>query len=402
MHYDFDQLFDRTQTQSVKWDYAEAKTGFADVLPMWVADMDFMTVPEIGEALVARARHLAYGYTARSDGYYQSVMDWQVKRNGWSIDKSWITHSSGVVNAIHTVLRALVRSGEGVLVQPPVYHPFFHAIQQCGGRLVSNPLVLVNGRYELDLADFAAKLDLEAPKVFILCNPHNPVGRVFTREELLAMGNLCLEHGVTVISDEIHSDLVYRGHKHIPLPLVSSAFEANTIVCTSASKTFNLAGLATSNIIIPNRDLRAAFDEAAVRAGSKYFNIFGSVACEAAYRHGEAWLEQLLDYLEANLEYAREYLGKHLPQLSTFKTEGTYFLWVDCRALGLDQTALERFLLEKARLWFNQGHIFGKEGAGFVRINIACPRSTLELALSRLQEAITALAQSSHQAAGME
>jgi cystathionine beta-lyase len=256
---------------------------------------------------------------------------------------------------------------------------------------VSNPLVLTDGRYEVDLDDFAARLKAENPKVFILCNPHNPVGRVFTREELLAMGQLCLEHGVTVISDEIHADLVYRDHKHLPLPLVSPAFAANTIVCTSGSKTFNLAGLATSNIIIPDPELRAAFDAASARAGSKSFNIFGTVACEAAYRHGEAWLDQLLIYLEANLDHARAHLARHLPQLPAFKTEGTYFLWVDCRALGLAPPALERFLLEKARLWFNQGHIFGREGEGFVRINIACPRPILDEALSRLQEAVAAL-----------
>jgi len=282
MRYDFAQRLDRSHTHSIKWDFVEATTGVPDALPMWVADMDFETVPEIRDAVAARARHLNYGYTARSDEYYQAVIDWQARRHDWAIERSWITHSAGVVNAIHTVLRALVRKGEGVLIQPPVYHPFFHAIQRTGSRLVSNPLVLVDGRYQLDLADFAAKLATEKPKVFILCNPHNPVGRVFTREELLAMGNLCLAHGVTVISDEIHADLVYRGHRHWPLPRVSAAFEANTIVCTAASKTFNLAGLATSNIIIPNHGLRTAFDTAAEQAGIKSFNLFGSVACEAA------------------------------------------------------------------------------------------------------------------------
>jgi len=391
MPYDFARRVDRSHTHSVKWDFVEATTGVPDALPMWVADMDFETVPEIRDAVVARAQHLNYGYTSRSDDYYQAVVDWQARRHGWAIDRSWITHSAGVVNAIHTVLRALVREGEGVLIQPPVYHPFFYAIRRTGARAVSNPLVLVDGRYQLDLADFEAKLATEKPKVFILCNPHNPVGRVFTREELLAMGNLCLAHGVTVISDEIHGDLVYRGHEHWPLPRVSAAFEANTIVCTAASKTFNLAGLTTSNIIIPNQELRTAFDKTAEQAGIKSFNLFGSVACEAAYRHGEAWLDQLLDYLAANLEHARTYLARHLPQLSACTTEGTYFLWLDCRKLGLDKAALERFMLEKARLWFNQGHMFGTEGEGFVRINIACPRAILDEALSRLHQAVDAL-----------
>lgn len=388
MTYDFDSQVDRTGTQSLKWDYVAATTGVPDALPMWVADMDFEALPEIREALAARARHPSYGYTQRSDSYYQAVIDWQARRHGWKVERPWITHSAGVVNALHTAIRALVRPGEGVLIQPPVYHPFFHTIRHCGARLVSSPLVAAGGRYLPDLADFAAKLKDEKPKVFILCNPHNPVGRVFTRDELLAMGNLCLEHGVTVISDEIHSDLVYRGPRHLPFPLVSEAFNANTIVCTAPSKTFNLAGLATSNIIIPDPALRAAFDGAAEAAGIKSFNIFGSVACEAAYRHGEAWLAQLLDYLEGNLEHARQYLAAHLPQLTAGKTEGTYFLWLDCRALGLQPQALERFMLERARLWFNQGSMFGPQGDGFVRINLACPRATLDEALSRLHQAV--------------
>jgi len=391
MSYDFDKVVSRDNTQSVKWNYVKQKTGVADALPLWVADMDFETVPEIRTAIIERAKHLLYGYTARSDSYYQAITDWFSSRHSWTIDRSWITHSTGVVNALYTVVRAYVKEGDGVLIQPPVYHPFYQAIKRAGAKVIKNPLHVVKGRYELDLDDFETKLKVDKPKLFILCNPHNPVGRVFSTEELSALGKLCLKYGVIVVSDEIHGDIICKGQRHVPFASISADFAKHSIICTAPSKTFNLAGLSTSNIIIPDQDLRAKFDAAADQVAIKSFNIFGAVACEAAYRYGAAWLDELLVYLEANIVHTREFIEENLPQLQAFKTEGTYFVWLDCRALGLGNVDLERFLLEKARLWLNQGHIFGPEGDGFVRINVACPRVILDEALERFKKAVQAI-----------
>lgn len=388
MKYDFDKVIDRGNTNSVKWNYAKEYVGVEDALPMWVADMDFETVPEIKEAIIARAQHPIYGYTARSDGYYQVLIDWNQKRHGWKIEKKWITHSSGVVNALYTSIRALTRPGDGVLIQPPVYHPFYRAISKCGTRAVLNPLKIEDGKYVPDLEDFESRLRQDNVRLFILCNPHNPVGRVFAREELEAMGELCLKYKVTVVADEIHSDLVFKQYKHIPFASISKDFEQNTLVCTAPSKTFNLAGLATSNIIISNEELRRKYDIACENMALKSFNIFGAVACEAAYRHGEGWLGQVIDYIEANKNYALDFITNRIPRLKPFDSEGTYFLWLDCRNLGFSRDELERFMLHKARLWFNQGYIFGAGGDGFVRINIACRRAIIGEAMTRLESAV--------------
>ncbi|MCL6456599.1 MAG: pyridoxal phosphate-dependent aminotransferase [Gorillibacterium sp.] len=386
--FDFDQPISRENTNSAKWNYLLESVGVEDVLPMWVADMDFETVPEVKKALMERVQHGIYGYTARSQGYYEAIIDWNQKRNGWRVEKKWITHSTGVVNALYTTIRALTKPGDGVLVQPPVYHPFYRAISKNDCQAVLNPLKVVNNRYVPDLDDFEAKLKGGNVRLFILCNPHNPVGRVFTREELTAMGELCLQHDVIIVSDEIHSDLVYKPYRHIPFTTLSKELAQKTIVCTAPSKTFNLAGLSTSNIIIPNDDLRGQYDMACEQVAMKGLNIFGAVACEAAYRHGEVWLDQLMDYLDVNREYAVNFIQTKLPRLKVYNPEGTYFLWLDCSSLGLNNGQLEKFMLHKAKLWFNQGHIFGVEGNGFVRINIGCQRSTVEEALNRLEQAV--------------
>lgn len=389
--YDFDTVVNREGTQSVKWNYAKEMTGVADVLPMWVADMDFETVPEIADAIRERAGHRIYGYTQRSPGYYEAVIDWYRDRYGWTVEKSWITHSAGVVNALFTAVKALTEPGDGVLIQPPVYHPFYKAISKNGGRTILNPLKADNGKYVPDLDDFEKKLSGGNVKLFLLCNPHNPVGRVFTREELEAMGRLCLEYGVKVVSDEIHSDLVLSPSRHIPFASLSPELAANTIVCTAPSKTFNLAGLSTSNIIIPDEGLRTLFNRTLEDSAQKSFNLFGAVACEAAYRHGGEWLDQLLGYLDGNRRFALEFFRERLPDLKVTEPEGMYFLWVDCRSLGLGNQELEQFLLREAGVWFNQGHIFGPGGEGFVRINIGCPRTLVEAGLSRLAHAVNRL-----------
>ncbi|MDF2927417.1 MAG: class aminotransferase [Paenibacillaceae bacterium] len=389
--YDFDKPVSRDNTHSAKWNYIQQSVGVADALPMWVADMDFETVPEVTRSIAERAQHGIYGYTARSQGYYDAIIEWNRKRHGWRVEKSWITHSPGVVNALYTSIRALTQPGDGVLIQPPVYHPFYKAISKNGCKTVLSPLKLEDNRYVPDLENFEARLKEGGVKLFILCNPHNPVGRVFTAAELTAMGELCLRYGVTVISDEIHSDLVFKRHRHVPFASLSEEHAQNVIVCTAPSKTFNLAGLATSNIIIPNEGLRQRYDQACEQLALKSFNIFGAAACEAAYKHGEEWLDQLLDYLDINREYALGFLASRLPELRACNPEGTYFLWLDCRSLQLDNAELEQFMLRQARLWFNQGHIFGEEGSGFVRINLGCPRSVVVEALNRLEQAVRSL-----------
>jgi cysteine-S-conjugate beta-lyase len=355
---------------------------------MWVADMDFETVPEVKDAIIKRAMHGIYGYTARSDEYYQAVIDWNKKRFKWDIEKKWITHSSGIVNGVYNIIRAFTNPGDGVVIQPPVYHPFYFAIKKSKRELVLNPLKFENEKYVPDLEDFEVKLKKGNVKLFILCNPHNPVGRVFTKEELTALGDLCLKYKVLVVSDEIHSDLVYKSIKHFPFASLSKDFQENSITCTAPSKTFNLAGLSTSNIIIPNDELKVKYDYYLESHGIKTINIFGLIACETAYRLGGEWLEELLDYLESNKNYALDFINKRTPILKANETEGTYFLWVDCRALGFKKEELEKFMINKARLWFNQGYIFGEEGEGFVRINFACRRSTLDEALNRLENSI--------------
>ncbi len=390
MKFDFDVLVSREKTNSTKWNIEEI-SGEKGLLPMWIADMDFETVPQVKEAIIDRAAHGIYGYTQRGSDYYEAILAWNKKRHQWQLQKEWITHSHGVVNALFTAIRAFTELGDGILVQPPVYHPFYRAINYCDRRLYTNPLKEVQGRYEIDFEDFEAKLKDGGVKLFMLCNPHNPVGRVFTKEELAAMGELCLKYNVLVVADEIHSDLIYRQHRHIPFASISEAYQQNSITCTAPSKTFNLAGLATSNLIIPNAELRKKYNWANENVDINPYNIFGAIACEAAYRHGEEWLEELLTYLEGNRDYALDYINNNIPQIKAYKPEGTYFLWLDCRGIGLSKEELESFMLNSAGLWLNQGYIFGKEGEGFVRINIACPRSIIEEAMLRLGKAVAEL-----------
>lgn len=391
MKYEFDAFVSRENTCSVKWNYTKESVGVEDALPLWVADMDFETVPEVKEAILARAQHGIYGYTARSESYYQTLIDWNQKRHGWKIEKKWITHSAGVVNGLFNAIRALAQPGDGIVIQSPVYHPFYSAIQKCGCKVILNPLKYVDHHYTPDIEDLEKKLKENNVRLLILCNPHNPVGRVFTREELTAIGELCLQYNVVVISDEIHSDLVFKPYRHIPFASISKDFEQNTVVCTAPSKTFNLAGLETSNIIIPNEELRRKYDTLCENMAVKGFNIFGAVACEAAYKYGAEWLAGLLEYLEGNKKFAIGFIKERIPKLKFNDPEGTYFLWLDCRELGFSKAELERFMLQKAKLWFNQGHIFGTEGVGFVRMNIACQRKTVEEAMRRLENAVASL-----------
>jgi cysteine-S-conjugate beta-lyase len=401
MKYDFDQEINRKDTQSAKWGVIQDPDNpsrwistddyFGDnrMLPLWVADMDFPAPQPVVDALVRRAQHGIFGYTIRTNSYDAAVVNWMKRRHGWNVAPDWILTTPGVVPAVNLLIRTFTRPGEKVLVQQPVYYPFFTAIENNAAQIVSSSLLLEDGRYRMDFADFEKKAADPATTLFILCSPHNPVGRVWTREELTRLGEICLRHNVLVIADEIHADLIYKGVTFTPFAGISAALAQNTVVCTAPSKTFNLAGLHTSNIIIPNPSLRRRFQKTLNSCGmGKWANPFGVVACETAYREGEEWLEQVLAYIEANLDFLQHYLDAHVPGVRLIRPEGTYLVWLDCRGLGLDNQALKRLMMEKARLFPDEGFIFGPEGDGFERINIACPRAILQEALERIRRAV--------------
>lgn len=394
MKYDFDQVIERTGSDSAKWNVKNV-FGSEDILPMWVADMDFPIARPVTEAIHKRAEHEVYGYAFARPSLIEAIVSRMQRKYGWKIDPEWIVFTPGVVPALNVAIRAFTHPGDEVIIQDPVYHPFWSSIEQSGCCIASNPLKLVDGRYEFDLDDLEKKF---APKegmrrgpsrvrMMILCNPHNPIARVWTREELTAVGNTILGHDAVMVADEVHCEILFRGQKHIPFATISKEFEQNCVVCQAGSKTFNLAGLGASTIIIPNPRLRKAFNSA--RAGIlPQPDVFGLVALEAAYRDGDDWLEQVLAYLQGNLDFLKEYIGKRIPQISVIEPEGTYLLWLDCRRLNMDSLALRAFFREKARVGLDDGYIFGNGGAGFERMNIACPRSTLEEALKRIESAV--------------
>lgn len=388
MKYDFDQIIERRDTYSIKYDMAAyGKAG--DVLPLWVADMDFKSPPCVEEALLSQVRHGVFGYSESGAPYFTVLQNWFKRRHNWHIEKEWLIKTLGVVNAIHIALLALTQAQDVVLIQQPVYHPFAFAVQKTGRKLAVNELIYEDGRYRIDYEDFAQKISQQGVKVFILCNPHNPLGRVWTREELTNMGDICLEHGVIVIADEIHEDFIYEGHKHVVFADLSPGYNDITITCTAPSKTFNLASLPLSNIFIANSAMRERFTRAYERLGLGHVGVMGIAACQAVYESGDEWLEQLLVYLAGNMTFMAEFLQAKLPKVKMIKPEGTYLAWLDFRALGLDPDVLDALILDKARLWLNRGEIFGAGGAGFQRLNAACPRSVLRQAMERLADALS-------------
>ncbi len=391
MKYNFDEIIDRRNTDSLKYDFAAERGKPADVLPLWVADMDFKTAPGIIERAVADAASGIYGYTESKDAYFQAVASWYREYFGWNVERKWLVKTPGIVFAIGVAIQALTEPGDGVLIQQPVYYPFSEVIRDSGRKLVNNALVLRDGHYEIDFADFERKIAQEQVKLFVLCSPHNPVGRVWAPEELRRMGEICLRCGVRVVSDEIHSDFVYEGRKHYVFPTVDAAFQDNCIVCTAPSKTFNLAGLQVSNIFIPDAQIRRAFLRQMSAVGYSQANMIGLHACQAAYETGREWLEELKVYLKANLDYVRAYLAEYLPEIRLIEPEGTYLLWLDFRALGLTEERLEHLIVHEAKLWLDSGAIFGAAGEGFERVNIACPRAVLREALERLRGALDGL-----------
>ncbi len=384
MKYDFDKVTDRRGTNSLKYDFAVERGKPKGILPLWVADMDFPVAEEITQGLKRAVNHGIYGYSEAKDSYFQAVADWMSRYHGWEVQKEWLVKTPGVVFAIAAAIRAFTKEGDGVLIQNPVYYPFREVIEDNDRRLVDNTLVEENGGYTMDLEDFERKILENRVKLFILCNPHNPVGRVWTREELSAVAEICLKHGVLVISDEIHHDFVYPGYEHTVFATIDDRLKDVTITCTSPSKTFNLAGLQVSNIFIANEALRKQFCKEIARTGYSQLNTLGLVACECAYRGGGEWLAELKQYLKGNLEYVREYLKEKLPKVHIVEPEGTYLLWLDFRELGLSGRELENLIVNQAGLWLDAGNIFGACGEGFERVNIACPRAILKEALDRL------------------
>ena len=393
MKYNFDEIIDRTDYHSEKWDELKGKFGDIpeDVLPMWVADMEFRAPKPVIEAIKKTAEHGIYGYTSRPDSYYQAIIDWMEKRHNWKVKKDWLAFSPGVVPALSIIIRAFTQPGDKVIVQPPVYYPFFRIIENNGCHVVNNPLKLSNRKYFMDYDDLERKIDDPRVKLLILCSPHNPVGRVWQKEELIILGEICLEHKIMVISDEIHADILFKGYKHIPFASISPAFAHHSIICTAPSKTFNLAGLQTSTIIIPNKKYYKTYNNALDSLALDENNVFGLVALEAAYRYGEEWFEQLSSYLNENLEFLMKYFKEKIPKIEVIKPEGTYLVWLDCRQLGLSAKDLNNFMLNKARVALDDGYWFGTEGEGFMRMNIACPRSILEKALGRIEGAVDSL-----------
>ena len=388
MPVDFDTVPNRRGTNCFKYDFAREMGMPEDVLPLWVADMDFPTAPAVLERLHALAEHGIFGYTGVKDAYFSAVHNWYAQRFGWETQRSWLVTTPGVVFAIAIAIRAFTQKGDAILIQQPVYYPFANKVTENDRQLVVNPLVLKNGRYEMDFADMERKIVDYHVKMLLLCSPHNPVGRVWTKEELLRVGEICQKHGVLVVSDEIHADFTYAGHTHRVFASLKSEFADFTITCTAPSKTFNLAGLQNSNIFIPNRQLRHAYKKELSACGCGGTNCMGMAACQAAYEAGADWLEQLKQYLAGNLAYIRQVLREKLPDIALIEPDGTYLVWLDLRKLGLTEQQQRQLIVQDAKLWLDTGTLFGQGGEGFERINIACPRTTIEQAMQRLEHAV--------------
>jgi Bifunctional PLP-dependent enzyme with beta-cystathionase and maltose regulon repressor activities len=390
MQYAFDQVIDRGDNYASKYDERTKKFGTQDVLPLWVADMDFKTAQPIIDALSNRAQQGIFGYTSRPDSYFEAVCDWQLRRNGWKIDRSLVSFSTGVVPALSAIVHQFSNPGDKILIQTPVYPEFEDSIRAWNRELLVNSLVEKDGVYTVDFEGFEQALH-QRPKFFILCSPHNPVGRVWTREELLQMCQLCVKHGVRIVSDEIHSDLLLWGNKHIPTTTLSQEIAASTITCISGTKTFNLAGLQASTTVFPNAADKELFDKFWRNLDILRNNCFSLVAMEAAFRHGEEWLTQLLTYLEGNIRFIHDTCAQRIPRIKANIPESTYLIWLDCRGLGMSDAALAEFMVKKAQLGMNSGASFGKGGEGYMRLNAACPRSVLEQAMEQLAAAVNGL-----------
>ncbi len=391
--FDFDELVDRRKVAALKYNAESMKRifGEADLFPSWVADMDFKAAPSVIAGLEARAAHGVFGYEYRPGSLTEAIVAWNRERHGWDIAGEHLLTCPSVLNAVAVLVNLFSNEGDGVIVQPPVFFDFKLIINNNGRRLVKNPLKLEDGRYRMDFVDLESRASDPANKLLILCNPHNPVGRVWSRDELERVGDICRRHDVLVIADEIHADIVFRGHRYTPFASLSDALADISFTCLSPAKSFNIAGACNASLVIANDARRTACAEFYNRFEINKNNAFANVAMEEAYRHGAPWLDGVLDYLEENVALVRDYFSRHVPAARLIEPEGTFLLWLDLRGLGLDVEALQHFLVHEARLGLNMGHWFGREGAGFARLNIACPRAALEEALGQLATAVAAL-----------
>ncbi len=386
--YDFDRVIDRRNTNSLKYDFAVERGLPADVLPLWVADMDFRAPEPVLNALERSVAHGIFGYSEVKSDYYDAVASWFTARFGWQTQPQWLVKTPGVVFALAMAVRALTKPGDSVLIQPPVYYPFFSVIQDNDRRLVKNELIYQDGKYTMDFADFERKIVEQEVKLFLLCSPHNPVGRVWTTQELRRLAQICQKHNVYVVADEIHCDFAFPEHPHHIFVQAAPELTEQTIICTAPSKTFNLAGLQVSNIWIPGKDIRQRFVKEIRRCGYSQLNTLGLIASKAAYEHGGPWLEQCRGYLRRNLDLLREFLATHLQQIRLVEPEGTYFAWLDCAGLGLSCRELNDLIVHQAKLWLDPGHIFSQESGQFQRMVLACPQKTLRQGLEQLAQAV--------------
>jgi len=382
MKHDFDRVIERRGTYSIKHNPA-SRGKPDDVLPLWVADMDFAAPPCVSEALVSLARHGIFGYSEPDAAYFSVIRNWFAGRFGWSVEREWLVVTPGVVNALAVAIRAFTEPGDGVVIQQPVYYPFESSVRQNGRRLLINELMYSGGSYGIDFQDFENKI--QEAKLFILCSPHNPVGRVWTRDELVRMGEICLRHGVTIVADEIHQDFVFPPNRHLVFAAIDPRFAAITVTCTSPSKTFNLAGLHNANIFIANETLRSKFRQEYASCGLSQPSVAGLAACKAAYKGGGQWLDELIAYIGGNMSLLREFLQTQLPKIKFVEPEGTYLAWLDFSEFGLSAKELDTLITHKCKLWLSSGHTFGAGGKNFQRMNIACPRTVLQEALGRLK-----------------
>jgi cystathionine beta-lyase len=386
MHNIFDELVDRRNTDCLKWDYCKQIFGKDDILPMWVADMDFKSPRPIAQAIIRRAEHGIFGYTEESERLSDAVLGWLKRRHNWEIDSKWLTYSPGVVTSVNTAILAFTEPGDKILMQTPIYYPFYSSIKENERELVTNSLISRNGHYEIDYADLEEKL-ADNVRLMIFCSPHNPIGRVWTLDELKEVLRLCRKYNVIVVSDEIHSDLVYTGHKHIPIASLSEESLKNSVTLISPTKTFNIAGLSMSAAIIPDAELRKKFRSTLKKHGAGVLNLFGLEAAIAAYTKCEEWLNELLVYLEDNLNFLIQYFEENIPKIKVIRPEATYLAWLDCTDLPIPGEKLKAFFAHEAGVGLNDGATFGVEGHGFQRINFACPRPVLEEGLERIRNA---------------
>ncbi|MDP8202688.1 MAG: MalY/PatB family protein [Candidatus Tenebribacter burtonii] len=386
----FDQIIDRKNTKCYKWDYNKEIFGKEELLSMWVADMDFQAPQEVLEILQKRVDHGIFGYTGLTGSFYASIINWMKKRFNWKIDQEWIVTTPGIVPAINFAIQTYTKKGDKILVQTPVYYPFFTSTENNERTLVVSQLKLSDSYYKMDFTDLERKL-ADDVKMMILCSPHNPVGRVWKFNELQKVSKLCFKYNVLLISDEIHSDLIIGENKHIPIPTISKDIANNSLTMFAPSKTFNVAGLSLSYVIIPNKKIRVKFQKTILNLGLHGGNVFGIEALEASYRYGQKWLDELLNYIEDNYTFVQQYLQNNIPRIKTIKMEGTYLLWLDCSELRLSQKELVSLFINKAKLALNDGSKFGKGGNGFMRMNLGCSRRLIEQALDRLAIAIRSI-----------